>query len=436
MTLRSKALRLALVSTLSWSALGFLGGAWAGDISVLRVQNSVVIQSTEQLRYQTDPLSNQLIILDATLPAGFQMPEGVQWSRQNGSVSIILERGTTFSLTPDGRSLVLTPPAGPPPPLSQGEQAPILYPLTAADPAATAAMLQNLFPGVRVVVDARQRTLIIVANPADRAPIVELLHRLDAPRPQVQFEAEILEINRDATESLGIQYDSIFTFRLTEGDGTSLTRLGTLGRSPLNLSVGINLLKTSGAARVLARPRITTVDGLEARINSTQTTPLVTSNAGGGTSVQSITTGITLRMQPRIGADGTIETTVTITVSVPTGTTSQGVPQFSTREATTTVRVANGEPIAIGGLLEDRTVTGVQKVPVLGDLPIVGRLFTTTRTDTRSSDLIIVVTPRLVMSANTVYNPPAVPAVPTASPPAGEGQPTMPLSTPPAPGQP
>lgn len=121
---------------------------------------------------------------------------------------------------------------------------------------------------------------------------------------------------------------------------------------------------------------------------------------------------------------------------LPTGTTSQGVPQFSTREATTTVRVANGEPIAIGGLLEDRTVTGVQKVPVLGDLPIVGRLFTTTRTDTRSSDLIIVVTPRLVMSANTVYNPPVVPAVPTASPPAGEGQPTMPLLTPTPPGQP
>lgn len=85
-------------------------------------------------------------------------------------------------------------------------------------------------------------------------------------------------------------------------------------------------------------------------------------------------------------------------------------------------------------MLEDRTVTGVQKVPVLGDLPIVGRLFTTTRTDTRSSDLIIVVTPRLVMSANTVYNPPAVPSVPTASPPAGEGQP--PLPTPTSPGQP
>lgn len=377
--------------------------AWAEPlpVTVIRAGDTIVIQSSGQLRYQTDPITRQLILPDAVLAPGASMPDGLTWSRGNGLISLIIPDGTTYALSPDGRSLILTPPARQAvSPVPLDERAPIIYPLSFADPGTVAGLLQSIYPGVRVVVDQRQRALIVVANPADRDLLIGLLKQLDSSRPQIQFEAEILEINRDTTESLGIQYDSIFSLKLTEGEGASLTRLGTLGRSPLSLSIGINLLKTNGAAKVLARPRITTIDGLEARINSTQTTPVITSTANGGTSVQSITTGITLRLTPRVAPDGTVETNLTISVSVPTATTSQGVPQFSTREATTTVRVGNGEPIAIGGLLEDRTVNGVQKVPLLGDIPLLGKLFTTTRTDTHRSDLVIVVTPRLVMSPN------------------------------------
>ncbi|WP_281255855.1 type II and III secretion system protein [Deinococcus hopiensis] len=158
---------------------------------------------------------------------------------------------------------------------------------------------------------------------------------------------------------------------------------------------------TSGAAHVLAQPRVTTIDGLEARINSTQTTPVITGQTGGGTSVQTITTGITLRLTlTKVAPDGTVETSPTISVSVPTGTTSQGVPNFSTREAITTVRVGNGEPIAIDELLETRKVEGSQKVLFLGDILILGKLFTTTRSDIHNTDLVIVVTPRLVITPN------------------------------------
>lgn len=144
-----------------------------------------------------------------------------------------------------------------------------------------------------------------------------------------------------------------------------------------------------------------------------------------------MTTGITLRLTPRVAPDGAVETNLTISVSVPTGTISQGVPQFSTREATTTVRVANGEPIAIGGLLEERKVTGTQKLRFLGDLSGIGKLFSTTRTDTRRSDLIIVVTPRLVMSPNEH----AAETTPAALPAGLKGTPTTGPSVP-VPGQP
>ena len=405
-------------------------------VTVIRAGDTIVIQSSDQLRYQTDPITRRLVLPETVLAPGASMPDGLTWTRADGTLQFAVPDGTTYALSPDGHSLILTPPGRQAvSPIPEDERAPIIYPLSYGDPGTVASLLQSVYPTVRVVVDTRQRSLIIVANPADRAVMLDLLKALDATRPQVQFEAEILEVNRDTTDSLGIQYDSIFTFKLTEGEGGALTKLGAITRSPLSLSAGLNMLKTNGAAHVLARPRITTIDGLEARINSTQTTPVVTSNSSGGTSVQSITTGITLRLTPKVAPDGTVETNLTISVSVPTGTTSQGVPQFSTREASTTVRVGNGEPIAIGGLLEDRTVTGVQKVPGLGDIPLLGKLFTTTRTDTRRSDLIIVVTPRLVMSPNeqlpllAPVAPPLPATTPATSAPSLNLAPSTPLPT-------
>lgn len=405
-------------------------------VTVIRAGETIVIQGSDQMRYRTDPITRKLILEDAVLAPGTSMPDGLNWSRENGTISFTLPDGTTYALSPDGKSLILTPPGRQAvSPIPQDERVPIVYPLSFGDPATVASLLQSIYPGTRVVVDTRQRTLIVIANPADRNLLLGLIKNLDASRPQVQFEAEILEVNRDATDSLGLQYDSLLTLKLTEGDGFSLKSIGTIGRSPLSLTIGLNMLETNGAAKVLARPRITTIDGLEARINSTQTTPVITSSTTGGTSVQTITTGITLRMLPRVAPDGTVETNLTITVSVPTSTTSQGVPAFSTREATTTVRVANGEPIAIGGLLEDRTVNGVQKVPVLGNLPVIGKLFTTTRVDTHRSDLVIIVTPRLVMNPGETL-PAAAPTILPNSVGTVAAPLTVPTSQPVAPGGP
>lgn len=105
---------------------------------------------------------------------------------------------------------------------------------------------------------------------------------------------------------------------------------------------------------------------------------------------------ITLSMLPKVAPDGSVEVRVTISVSAPTGVTAQGVPTFSNREATTTVKVLSGEPIVIGGLLESRLIEGTNKVPGLGDIPLVGELFKSTTTNTSETDLVIIITPRLI----------------------------------------
>lgn len=361
----------------------------------------VAFRSDTHLRYFADYQRYVLRIPEAklaedaaTLPAGFAVIEG-----EDG---VTLSLGVPFRVALSPNQMVLTVARGEvlgvePHRVGDDARAPVVYYLQNAAPSDAAKLLTSLYTDLQVQVDARQRALFVMVNAADRSLVDNLVRELDAPRPQVMFEAEILEINQDVTLSLGIQYDSIFSFTLTEGAGGSILSPGPFGRSPISLNFGLNLLKVNGAANVLARPRITTLDGVEAQLDATQTFPVVV----GGTStqqgsVQNITTGITLRMVPRVNPRGYVEADLSIRVSSPTGTTSQGVPQFSSRQASTTVRVANGEPIAIGGLFEKRTIVGTSKVPILGDIPLLGLLFQSTRTEERNTDLVIVVTPRII----------------------------------------
>jgi general secretion pathway protein D len=242
--------------------------------------------------------------------------------------------------------------------------------------------------------------LLILMNPGDKTLVDSLVESLDAPRPQVMFEAEIIEINQSLTESLGIDYSTGLTLNLTEADPTSILSLGAVARSPLSFKITLKALKNTGAANVLARPRVTTMDGVQAQLDATQTFPIKVAGASGEQSIQTITTGIVLSMTPKISITGQVEAELNISVSTPTGTTSDGVPQFSSRKAQTTVRVNNGESIVIGGLFEKRNIEGQTKVPLLGDIPILGALFSSSTTDFRQTDLLIIVTPRIVDMPN------------------------------------
>jgi general secretion pathway protein D len=278
---------------------------------------------------------------------------------------------------------------------SLDERLPLVIPLSNASPAYVAGLLARAY-NVRVEVDERQRAVIIFVSKTDWPLIKTFVADLDKARPQVSFEAEVLEINQYATQSLGIDYRELFSLNFTEGAPPSLFKLGDVTRGVFNVKLGLDALKNTGAATVLSRPSITTLDGLEARLNATQTTPVVTAGTNGVVQVNNVTTGITLRFVPKVGPDGMIESNLSIAVSSPTGTTTQGVPQYSSREANTTVRVRDGEPIIIGGLYENRRTTSSKGLPGLMDIPILGELFKTTVTDEHFTDLVIVVTPRLV----------------------------------------
>jgi general secretion pathway protein D len=360
----------------------------------------VTFVGDRNIRYYTDYAKGTLELPDAVLAnAEALFPHDFRVFLNKDA--ILIQVGGEFRVTISGDEKTLTVVRGEtlgsePEKIAGDERAPVMYYLSNAKAGDIAAMLKSLYSNLQIEVDERQRALLVMVTAEDRELVDNLITSLDRPRPQVMFEAEILEINQDLTQSLGINYDSIFTFKLDEAAPTSILSMGTVARNALSFNIGINALKTNGVAEVLARPRVTTMDGIAAQINATQNTPLAVPGSSGSQSVQNITTGIKLSLTPRISPDGTIEADISISVSTPTGITSQNIPTYSSRDASTTVRVANGEPIAIGGLLEHRKLEGKQKVPVLGDIPILGALFTSSSFTEKNTDLVIVVTPRIV----------------------------------------
>jgi general secretion pathway protein D len=442
---KQKPFLLTLFVLLYMAVITVWAAPYPVQIQINESKTAFTIRAEKPLRYYVDYSTRTLMMPEAQVAKDSGVPEWTKLEVRENLVTFTMQEDFTLALSPDAKLLTVTKGAiSEVSSLSSSDvRAPILVYLSYADPAQVAALLQRLYPGVRVELDTRQRALILLVSEADRPVLLEAIKLLDAPRPQVTFEAEILEINRNYTQQLGIDYTKLvnLNFRLFEPTvPAGIIAPQALSRAPISLEVGINLLKSTGAAKTLARPRVTTLDGLEARINATQNQPIRTIGQGGSVTVSNITTGISMRLQPRVAPDQTIESNLSISVSSPTGFTPEGLPSYASREVGTTVRVRNGESIVIGGLLESRSSQSRSGIPGLMDLPIIGELFQTTLNEERETDLLIIVTPYIIAPPQATPSPispkpapiaPVLPANPEpTTPPITPTEPPMPIAPP------
>jgi hypothetical protein len=205
-------------------------------------------------------------------------------------------------------------------------------------------------------------------------------------------------------------------------------------RTPISFGFQLNLAIQHGSARVLADPRITTLSGHTATIRAGDNLSIAL-QAGGGpgtiatTQIQTFQTGVTLDITPIVNDDGLITVALHPVVNSLTGILN-GIPQISTRDTQTTVALRENQTLVIGGLIQDNTQRTESKIPVLGDIPLVGHLFRNETLNGVSNELIITVTPHVVTpgAPDGVYPVPlqSVPtpaALPTLQP--GEVLPTM-----------
>lgn len=175
---------------------------------------------------------------------------------------------------------------------------------------------------------------------------------------------------------------------------------GSFGRTPFDATATINAMIEHNKAKLLADPRIAVLNNQGASIfigDTLRFNTLATSSptTGNQFTVYEVPVGIVLLVRPRVNTDGYITLHVHPVVSTITGFTD-GLPQTASREAETTVRVKNGQTIVIGGLIQDQDIRTMSKIPILGDLPIIGSLFKSISKDHRHSEVVVFLTPHLM----------------------------------------
>ena len=251
-----------------------------------------------------------------------------------------------------------------------------------------------------------------------------IIDLLDMTNPsQVRLEAQIIEINTSAERNLGIQYWSPTIGSSSSSSGSSsdddLTRgssglfyvgenfknsrgsFGWLGSHISNMNASLQALVTEGKARILSRPSITTMSGQKANILIGGRIPIPTSAGDGQIAIDWREYGIKLNIEPVVDAENKITSKVHAEVSTldyghSVTENDFSIPAIASREADAVINVRSGMTMAIGGLLNSQDGKTVTKIPLLGDIPIIGQFFRHTQKTRDNRELLILITPTLV----------------------------------------
>jgi type II secretory pathway component GspD/PulD (secretin) len=240
---------------------------------------------------------------------------------------------------------------------------------------------------------------------------MKVLALMDTPPVQMTVEAKIVDTSPEYTANIGVEWKwNPFEFierPKQSGGGTPDTRplpvgplgFGDYGRVQFNPTATLNALITDKKAKLLANPSITVINDQDASIfigDTLRFQALAQSapTTGAVYTVVEVPVGIILLVHPRVNDDGHITLRVRPVVST-VGNFVNGLPQTSAREAETTVRVKDGDTLVIGGLIREEDSRTITKVPLLGDLPLVGKLFRNDLRNKRRSEIMVFLTIKL-----------------------------------------
>ncbi|MDR7400023.1 MAG: secretin N-terminal domain-containing protein [Armatimonadota bacterium] len=254
-----------------------------------------------------------------------------------------------------------------------------------------ALLKAHLSPSAIVTFDYQNNAVVLTALEGDHERAQQLLAQVDVPTQQVLIEASALDLSVDVARDLGLQWQvSVLNIPGTPSQGQVFYNPST---GAVDFFVQINALISQGKGRLLANPRIVTKDGQAGEVFIGDQIPVVTGVTPQGVpQVVFIDAGVKLNITPKINPDGMI----TVRILTEVGVARQfatGVGK-STRKAVTTLTVRDGSPIVIGGLIRTEERTTTIKIPLLGDIPIIGFLFRREQTTQSTSEVVFVVTPR------------------------------------------
>ena len=257
-----------------------------------------------------------------------------------------------------------------------------------------------------IAIDRRLNAVWLRGSPQRLARLKAEIARIDVPVDSVVFETELVELTDTGAHAIGIDFSNgngqIALFSVQSGQfvpgGFSPNGGGVLTSGQLQAAISAQVSKGNG--KIVSRPRIAALSGSTAKIITGDALPILTSITLSGVNgvsnqVQYVNVGVTLQIAPRVADDGAVTSHVFCVVSSVTGY-AQGYPTISQREAETVAVVHDGESFVIGGLTQEAVTDRKSKVPVLGDIPLIGQVFGLTAHTRQKTDLYIVVTPHVV----------------------------------------
>jgi len=271
-----------------------------------------------------------------------------------------------------------------------------VYRLNYTDPSVVSRMLQLIVPAERIQIDDGTKSLIIKATETEIAAVDEFILEYDQPLPQVLLEVWIHEIADDAAEVLGIDWSGTLPSLRANSDNPDTLFHAELNWQPWEILFALHALEEQGKARILASPKIAAISGQEATFFVGDRIPIVLTDDEGRQQMEFLESGITLTVLPRISNDDFITIDVRPEVSLFVHSDTTEYPQIRTREAETSVRVKDGQPVLIGGLIQEQEGETINKVPFLGNLPVLGKLFQKSSTTKEKTEMNIILIPRIV----------------------------------------
>lgn len=265
---------------------------------------------------------------------------------------------------------------------------------------------------VRVVADDANNSLLIVSNDAEYDRILRVLERIDAVPNQVLLEAVIAEVSLRDELKFGVRWfigeDSNHgTFSDADNGAISSVFPGfSYFLKAADIKLALNALSSVTNVRVLSAPSLMVLDNRTAKLQVGDQVPIVTqssqsTDAPGAPVINSIElkdTGVILSVTPRVNDSGRVILEIEQEVSSVVKTTTSGInsPTIQQRKVKTSVAISDGEALALGGLIQERTEDGKSKVPVLGDIPLLGNAFRSKTNDMGRTELLIFIRPRVI----------------------------------------
>jgi type IV pilus assembly protein PilQ len=276
-----------------------------------------------------------------------------------------------------------------------------------------------------VSVDTRTNTLIIRDVARMHEEYEKVIKELDEPTRQVSIEAKLVEVGKNFTQELGIQWGFTYTptpqseisgTGLAAGDGfftgnplvinlpaaVQAGSGGALGFGYISadnlraLDIQLSAMESSGEGKIVSNPKIITLDNQEASIQQGQKIPYQTVSAE-GTQTQFVNATLELNVTPHVTPHGTIVMEIeTKNNQADFAQEVQGVPTIDTNEAQSQVLIKDGDTLVMGGIFRTRMSDSISTLPFLGRIPILRWLFTKNNNQEEISELLIFITPRII----------------------------------------